>query len=84
MQQNNFILNFDAIIQNENEVTVLFYAEWFSPSLALKEQLLKESTMGELLVLDVDDAIELTHRFKIKEVPTLVKFSKSEITFRSI
>ena len=84
MQQNNFILNFDAIIQNENEVTVLFYAEWFSPSLALKEQLLKESTMGELLVLDVDDAIELTHRFKIKEVPTLVKFSKGEITFRSI
>ena len=84
MQQNNFILNFDAIIQNENEVTVLFYAEWFSPSLALKEQLLKESTMGELLVLDVDDAIELTHRFKIKEVPTLLKFIKSEITFRSI
>ena len=84
MQQNNFILNFDAIIQNENEVTVLFYAEWFSPSLALKEQLLKESTMGELLVLDVDDAIELTHRFKIKEVPTLLKVIKSEITFRSI
>ncbi len=78
------MLNFDAFIQNENEVTVLFYAEWFSPSLALKEQLVSELAKEELLLIDVDDAIELTHRFKIKEVPTLVKFSKGEITFRSI
>ena len=38
----------------------------------------------ELLLKDVDDAIELTHRFKIKEVPTLLNFSKGEITFRSL
>ena len=78
------MLNFDAFIQNENEVTVLFYAEWFSPSLVLKEKLVSELAKEELLLIDVDDAIELTHRFKIKEVPTLVKFSKGEITFRSI
>ena len=76
------MLNFDAFIQNENEVTVLFYAEWFSPSLVLKEKLVSELAKEELLLKDVDDAIELTHRFKIKEVPTLLNFSKGEITFR--
>ena len=78
------MLNFDAFIQNENEVTVLFYAEWFSPSLVLKEKLVSELAKEELLLIDVDDAIELTHRFKIKEVPTLLKFSNGEITFRSL
>jgi hypothetical protein len=78
------MLNFDAFIQNENEVTVLFYAEWFSPSLVLKEKLVSELAKEELLLKDVDDAIELTYRFKIKEVPTLLKFSKGEITFRSL
>ncbi len=78
------MLNFDAFIQNENEVTVLFYAEWFSPSLVLKEKLVSELAKEELLLIDVDDAIELTYRFKIKEVPTLLKFSKGEITFRSL
>lgn len=78
------MLNFDAFIQNENEVTVLFYAEWFSPSLVLKEKIVSELVSEELLLIDVDDAIELTHRFKIKEVPTLLKFRKGEITFRSL
>ena len=78
------MLNFDAYIQNENEVTVLFYAEWFSPSLVLKEKLVSELAKEKLLLIDVDDAIELTYRFKIKEVPTLLKFSKGEITFRSL
>jgi thioredoxin-like negative regulator of GroEL len=78
------MLNFDAFIQNENEVTVLFYAEWFSPSLVLKEKLVSELAKEQLLLIDVDDAIELTHRFKIKEVPTLLNFSKGEITFRSL
>ena len=78
------MLNFDAFIQNENEVTVLFYADWFSPSLVLKEKLVSELAKEELLLKDVDDAIELTYRFKIKEVPTLLKFSKGEITFRSL
>ena len=78
------MLNFDAFIQHENEVTVLFYAEWFSPSLVLKEKLVSELAKEELLLIDVDDAIELTHRFKIKEVPTLQNFSKGEITFRSL
>ena len=78
------MLNFDAFIQNENEVTVLFYAEWFSPSLVLKEKLVSELAKEELLLIDVDDAIELTHRFKIKEVPTLLNFSKGEITFRAL
>ena len=78
------MLNFDAFIQNENEVTVLFYAEWFSPSLVLKEKLVSELAKEELLLIDVDDAVELTYRFKIKEVPTLLKFSKGEITFRSL
>ena len=77
-------MNFDSFIQNENEVTVLFYAEWFSPSLVLKEKLVSELAKEELLLIDVDDAIELTYRFKIKEVPTLLKFSKGEITFRSL
>lgn len=78
------MLNFDVFIQNENEVTVLFYAEWFSPSLVLKEKLVSELAKEELLLIDVDDAIELTHRFKIKEVPTLLKFRKGEIIYRSI
>ena len=78
------MLNFDAFIQNENEVTVLFYAEWFSPSLVLKEKLVSELAKEELLLIDVDDAIELTHRFKIKIVPTLLKFRNGEITFRTL
>ncbi len=47
------MLNFDAFIQNENEVTVLFYAEWFSPSLVLKEKLVSELAKEELLLIDL-------------------------------
>lgn len=78
------MLNFDVFIQNENEVTVLFYAEWFSPSIVLKEKIVSELVSEELVLINVDDAIELTHRFKIKEVPTLLKFRKGEIIYRSI
>jgi len=78
------MLNFDVFIQNENEVTALFYAEWFLPSLELKEKIVSELVSEELLLINVDDAIELTHRFKIKEVPTLLKFRKGEIIYRSI
>lgn len=78
------MLNFDVFIQNENEVTVLFYAEWFSPSILLKEKIVSELVSEELVLINVDDAIELTHRFKIKEVPTLLKFRKGEIIYRSI
>lgn len=77
-------MNFDVFIQNENEVTVLFYAEWFSPSIVLKEKIVSELVSEELVLINVDDAIELTHRFKIKEVPTLLKFRKGEIIYRSI
>ena len=78
------MLNFDVFIQNENEVTVLFYAEWFSPSIILKEKIVSELVSEELVLINVDEAIELTHRFKIKEVPTLLKFRKGEIIYRSI
>jgi len=78
------MLNFDVFIQNENEVTVLFYAEWFLPSLELKEKIVSELVSEELVLINVDDAIELTHRFKIKKVPTLLKFRKGEIIYRSI
>lgn len=78
------MMNFDVFIQNENEVTVLFYAEWFSPSIVLKEKIVSELVSEELVLINVDDAIELTHRFKIKEVPTLLKFRKGEIIYRSI
>ena len=78
------MLNFDVFIQNENEVTVLFYAEWFSPSIVLKKKIVSELVPEELVLINVDDAIELTHRFKIKEVPTLLKFRKGEIIYRSI
>ena len=52
------MLNFDAFIQNENEVTVLFYAEWFSPSLVLKEKLVSELAKEELLLTDIRDLLK--------------------------
>jgi thioredoxin-like negative regulator of GroEL len=77
-------MNFDAFIKSGNEVTVLFYAEWYRPSMDQKRYL--ESTISSdlLLCIDVDTSIELTDRFKIKAVPTMIKFSEGEVTFRSI
>jgi thioredoxin-like negative regulator of GroEL len=77
-------MNFDAFIQSEGEVIVLFYAEWYAPSMNQKRSLESTISSNRLLCIDVDTFIELTDRFKIKAVPTLIKFLVGEVTFRSI
>ncbi len=75
-------MNFDAFIQSEEEVIVLFYAEWYSPSIYQKISLESTISSNRLLCIDVDTSIELTNRFKIKAVPTLIKFIEGEVTFK--
>lgn len=75
-------MNFDVFIQSEEEVIVLFYAEWYSPSIYQKNSLESTISSNRLLCIDVDTSIELTNRFKIKAVPTLIKFIEGEVTFK--
>ncbi len=77
-------MNFDAFIQSEKEVMVLFYADWYAPAISQKRLLENEVNHECIAFIDVDIELELTERFKIKAVPTFMKFLKGEVTFRSI
>ncbi len=70
---------FDAAIKNGKTV-VDFWANWCGPCRAqspIVEQLEAEGSVN-LIKVDVDECDELTARFKISSIPTLVLYSNGE------
>ena len=78
---------FNDIIKSETPTLVDFHANWCGPCKAMSpiiDQLKKE--MGpevRILKIDIDKNHEVSARFKIKSVPTLMLFKKGEIPWKN-
>ncbi len=78
---------FNDIIKSETPTLVDFHATWCGPCKAMSpiiDQLKKE--MGpevRILKIDIDKNQEVSARFKIKSVPTLMLFKKGEILWKN-
>jgi len=78
--------NFNHIIEGETPVLIDFHAEWCGPCKMLSP-IVKEvaSEMGnkiKVLKIDVDKNPEISMRYQIQSVPTLMLFKKGETIFR--
>jgi thioredoxin 1 len=77
---------FNDIIQSETPTLVDFHATWCGPCKAMApviDQLkAKKGTSIRILKIDVDKNQEVSERFKIRSVPTLILFKKGEILWR--
>lgn len=67
---------FESVVKSTNKVVVVdFMAEWCGPCRALSpvlDGLLKTHPDIELVKVDIDESSELTERFEVRSVPTLV------------
>ena len=78
--------NFDTMIQSETPVLVDFFAEWCGPCKAqspifhdLAEELGERITV---IKIDVDKNPEISQRYRIQAVPTIMLFKSGEVKFR--
>ena len=77
--------NFDTMIQSETPVLVDFFAEWCGPCKAqspifhdLAEELGERITV---IKIDVDKNPEISQRYRIQAVPTIMLFKSGEVKF---
>jgi thioredoxin 1 len=78
--------NFESIIKGEKPVFVDFYAEWCGPC-KIQSPILKElaTELGEkirVIKIDVDKNPEISVRYHIQSVPTLMLFRNGTVLWR--
>lgn len=78
--------NFDQLIQSSKPVLVDFYAEWCGPCKMMKPRLLdvaeRIGDQAKIVEVDIDIEKELTERFHIQSVPTLIIFKDGKQRWR--
>lgn len=78
--------NFDKLIQSSKPVLVDFYAEWCGPCKIMKPRLLdvaeRIGDQAKIVEVDIDIEKELTERFHIQSVPTLIIFKDGKQRWR--
>jgi thioredoxin 1 len=78
--------NFDSIISDSRPVIVDFHALWCSPC-KMQSPILKE-VAGELgdkvriIKIDVDQNPEISSRYSVQSVPTLIIFKNGKLIWR--
>ena len=77
--------NFDEIVLGSAEpILVDFWASWCGPCMMLSpivEELSKTHKVGKV---NVDDEMELAHRFDVSTIPNLLVFKGGELVNRSV
>lgn len=77
---------FDQLIQSSKPVLVDFYAEWCGPCKIMKPRLLdvaeRIGDQAKIVEVDIDIEKELTERFHIQSVPTLIIFKDGKQRWR--
>ncbi len=77
--------NFDEIVLNSEEpILVDFWASWCGPCMMLApfvEELSKTHKVGKV---NVDQEMELAHRFSIVSIPTLLVFKGGKLVNQSM
>ena len=78
--------NFDSIINDNKPVVVDFHALWCGPCKA-QSPILKEvaSELGErirVIKIDVDQNSEISNRYQIQSVPTLMIFKNGNLLWK--
>ena len=79
--------NFDEVIKNNPVVLIDFWAEWCGPCRMLSpivEEIAVEVTDITVGKVNIDDDMDLTERYEIMSIPTLLVFKNGELADTSI
>ena len=78
--------NFESIINSETPVLIDFHADWCGPckmlSPIVREVALEMKDKLKVIKIDVDKNPEISMRYQIQSVPTLMLFKNGNSVFR--
>ena len=78
---------FEALIKENNNVVIDFYATWCGPCKMLApiiEEVASEKDNVTIVKVDVDEAGDLAQMFGIASIPTVVYIKNQELALREV